>query len=416
MGPSDALSHKDEVDTSNDNQDVVLLSPTLFIKAINIALADKIAHSSLSDPLVSAALHILDDGKSLLARASKHDWHYDDGKLYFKNWLYIPKSAQQDLVSAIHTSKTCRHGGIFCTLNLLQWDYWWPGMTIYICKYVASYTICQVNKVNTHPTIPALFSLPSDCICPFQQVSVDLITDLPPSRSFDSIMVIVDHGLMKGVILYPCNKTINVVGVAKLFFLHVFHHYGLYDRYISDQDPQFTSTFARELTCLLRYNLKLSSTYHPQTDGEMERVNQELETYLHIFCDEHPEKWADLLPMVEFPHNSIIHSVTNKLPFFLILGYEPRSYPPIGKTFISTLKTCLGELEESRKEALIAHEKAWRTIKEQISSKFYPWKSGDKVWLEGKNLKLHYPSKKLAPRREEPFEIIQVISPMAYKL
>ena len=85
MGPADALSHKDEVDTSHDNQDVILLPPILFIKAIDIALADKITLSFPSDPLISAALHALDDGKSLLARASKHDWHYDDRKLYFKN-------------------------------------------------------------------------------------------------------------------------------------------------------------------------------------------------------------------------------------------------------------------------------------------------------------------------------------------
>ena len=113
MGPADALSCKDEVDTSNDNQDVVLLPPTLFIKAIDVVLADKIAFSSPSDPLVSAALHALDNGKSLLARTPKHDWHYDDGKLYFKNWLYIPKTARQDLVLSIHTSEACGHGGIF---------------------------------------------------------------------------------------------------------------------------------------------------------------------------------------------------------------------------------------------------------------------------------------------------------------
>ena len=93
MGPADALSHKDEVDTSNNNQDVILLPPTLFIKAIDVALADKIALSSPSDPLISAIFHALDDGKLLLARASKHDWHYDDSKLYFKNRLYIPEAA-----------------------------------------------------------------------------------------------------------------------------------------------------------------------------------------------------------------------------------------------------------------------------------------------------------------------------------
>ena len=124
MGPADALSHKDEVDTSNDNQDVVLLPPTLFIKAIDVALADKITLSSPSDPLVSATLHALDNRKSLLARASKHDWHYDGSKLYFKNQLYIPKAAQQDLVTSIHASEACEHGRIFPILNLLQWDFW----------------------------------------------------------------------------------------------------------------------------------------------------------------------------------------------------------------------------------------------------------------------------------------------------
>ena len=221
---------------------------------------------------------------------------------------------------------------------------------------------------------------------------------------------------MKGVILCPCNKNINAAGVVKLFFFHVFHHYGLHDKCISDQGPQFTSAFARELAQLLKYNLKLSSAYHPQINEEPKRVNQELETYLHIFCNGHPEKWADLLPMAGFSHNSATHSTTNKLPFSLILGYELRSYPPIGKTFISTLETCLRELENSRKEALVAHEKAQRTMKEWISSKFCLWKSRDKVWLEGRNLKLCSPSKKLAPRREGSFEIIQVIFPVVYKL
>ena len=123
MGPANALSCKDKVDTSNDNQDVILLPPTLFIKAIDVALADKITLFSPSNPLISAALHALDDGKLLLARASKHDWHYNDRKLYFKNWLYIPETARQDLISSIHASEACRHGGIFWTLNLLQWDF-----------------------------------------------------------------------------------------------------------------------------------------------------------------------------------------------------------------------------------------------------------------------------------------------------
>ena len=237
-------------------------------------------------------------------------------------------------------------------------------MTTYVQKYIAGCAICQANKVNTHPTVPALSSLNSNYTHPFQQVSVDLITDLPPSGSYNSVMVMVDHGLMKGIILCPCNKNIDVAGVAKLFFLHVFCYYGLHDKCISDQGPQFASAFARELAHLLKYDLKLLSAYHLQTDGETERVNQELETYLCIFCDGHSEKWADLLPMAEFSHNFATHSTTNKSPFSLILEYELRSYPLIGKTFIPALEMHLKELEDSRKEALAAYKKAQRTMRE----------------------------------------------------
>ena len=138
------------------------------------------------------------------------------------------------MISSIHASEACGHGRIFHTLNLLQQDFWWPGMITYVWKYIAGCAVCQANKVNIHPIVLALSPLNSDCTCPFQQVSVDLITNLPPSGSYDSVMVIGDHGLTKEVILCPCNKCIDAAGIAKLFFLHVFHHYGLHDKYISD--------------------------------------------------------------------------------------------------------------------------------------------------------------------------------------
>ena len=135
-------------------------------------------------------------------------------------------------------------------------------------------------KVNTHPTIPALSPLSSTCSRPFQQLSVDIVTGLPPSAGFDSLLVVVDHGLSKGVILTPCNKTIDAKGVAELFFKYVFLRFGLHDALISDRGLQFASAFAMELARILGYDLKLSTAYHPQMDGETERVNQEIETYL----------------------------------------------------------------------------------------------------------------------------------------
>ena len=143
-------------------------------------------------------------------------------------------------------------------------------MSSFVCWFVASCVLCQQMKVNTHPMTPTLSPLPSSCTCPFQQLSVDLVTGLPPSHGFDSLMVVVNHGLSKGVILTPCNKDINTKGVAELFFKNIFLRFGLHDCLISDRGPQFASAFAMELACILGYNLKLSTTYHSQTDGETE--------------------------------------------------------------------------------------------------------------------------------------------------
>jgi len=99
-------------------------------------------------------------------------------------------------------------------------------------------------KSDTHPVTPPLVPIPSSATVPFTFLLVDLITDLPPSGGFDSIMVMVDHGLMKGVIITPCLKTITSEGVAKLFFKHVYRRFRLYDKIISDCGPQFISKFS----------------------------------------------------------------------------------------------------------------------------------------------------------------------------
>ena len=234
--------------------------------------------------------------------------------------------------------------------------------------------------------------------CTTEKISPRPRTVTPSPHGYDSLMVMVDHGLSKGVILIPCNKTLDAKGVAELFFKNVFLHFGLYDYLISDQGPQFASTFAAELAHILKYDLKLSTAYHPQTDGETERVNQEVEMYLQMFCQGQPDKWSELIPMAEFAHNSATHLSMQKSPFSLILRYEPRDYPKIGQTFLPSLENRVTLLEQARDEAQAAHKKAQQSMKEWMTTKFVPWKVGDKVWLEGKNLHLHYPTKKLAPK------------------
>ena len=133
---------------------------------------------------------------------------------------------------------------------------------------------------------------------------MDLITDPPPSEGYDSILVMVDQGLSKGVILSPCNKTITSEGMAKLLMEGLYKRFGLPDKIISNQGPQFTSKAFTELLKLLGIKSALSTAYHPQMDGTTEWVNQEIEAYLSIYCASHPEEWPQALHMMEFTHNN----------------------------------------------------------------------------------------------------------------
>lgn len=134
-----------------------------------------------------------------------------------------------------------------------------------------------------------------------------------------------------------------------------------------------------------------------------------------MFSTNQPEEWSKLLPMAEFAHNSTTCSVTNKTPFSLMLGYEPRACPLIGKTFLPNLEGRLAELSSVQDDAQAAHRIAQQKMKEQVLHKFMLWKEGDKVWLETTNLHMNGP-KKLQMKRTGPFKVEKVISCTTYHL
>ena len=137
-------------------------------------------------------------------------------------------------------------------------------------------------------------------------------------------------------------KVTEHTGVAAIIFRKLYARFGLFDKVISDQGPQFAANFTKELSRILGYEISLSTAYHPQTDGETERLNQEIETYLRIFCGSNPERWAEHIPMAKFVHNHRPHSSTGKSPFYLMLGYEPQAIPNIIETArLPALEECL---------------------------------------------------------------------------
>ena len=142
MGPADALSCLVDPDTSSDNTNITLLPDNLFICAIDTALVHKITTSSPSDPLVISTLQGLSMDSPLFPCSSLTNWHFSDSKLYFKNHLYIPPVACQDLISSVHSSLASGHGGFFHTYSLFAQDYWWPGMSSFVRHFIAGCTLC----------------------------------------------------------------------------------------------------------------------------------------------------------------------------------------------------------------------------------------------------------------------------------
>ena len=154
---------------------------------------------------------------------------------------------------------------------------------------------------------------------------MDLIIDLPLVEGYGSILVMVDQGLSKGVILCPCAKTLTWEGAAILLQDNLFKRFGLPDKMISDRDPRFAAHAFRELLKLLNIHSNLMAAYHPQSDGATERVNQEIKAYLAIYCTSHPEDWLHSLSTLEFTHNNRRHAEQVHTPFKLIQGDSPIS-------------------------------------------------------------------------------------------
>ncbi|KIM66946.1 hypothetical protein SCLCIDRAFT_47165, partial [Scleroderma citrinum Foug A] len=198
-----------------------------------------------------------------------------------KKRIYIPESLRREALREYHDARPAGHPGVGAMMKKVVKHLWWPSIHRDVRQYVRGCQTCQAAKVNTHPTAPPI--TPHDVAVnpfPFKQVSVDLVTDLPPARGFDSILTIVDQGLTKGVYFLPTNKTASSAEIADLYHNAVYPNYGIPDAIISDRGPQFVSSFTRDLYAKSGIEMKATTAYRPQSNGEAERVNQEIGTYL----------------------------------------------------------------------------------------------------------------------------------------
>ncbi|KAG9221821.1 hypothetical protein CCMSSC00406_0005646 [Pleurotus cornucopiae] len=193
-------------------------------------------------------------------------------------------------------------------------------------RYVGSYTrhcdLCLRTKAQRHPPMGELHPLPIPDER-WDRLSVDFIVELPESDGFDAVMNVVDS-VSKRAHFIPTHTTVSALGSANLYLQNVWKLHGLPRSVVSDRGPQFVAEFTREVYRMLGIKLAASTAYHPQSDGQTERTNQELESYLWIFVGERQDDWARLLPMAEFAYNNRVHASTQQSPFLLDTGRHPR--------------------------------------------------------------------------------------------
>ncbi|MBW0563626.1 hypothetical protein O181_103341 [Austropuccinia psidii MF-1] len=227
--------------------------------------------------------------------------------LLVKDRVVIPSNEEIriNILQKRHDSLLAGHPGQEKTLKLIKRDFYWAGMNQYIKDYVSSCQQCSRNKNIHHKNFGLLkpLQIPS---CPWNSLSMDFITQLPLSNNFDHILVVVDV-FSKMAIFIPTYGSITALDLAQIFISNVFSKHGLPVSVVIDRGSLFVSSFWTQLCQQLKISRDLSAAFHPEIDGQTERVNQILEQYLWTYVSYHQDDWHTWLPLAEFAYNNAEH-------------------------------------------------------------------------------------------------------------
>lgn len=425
---ADALSRRDKPEGGS--------SPLASKTSMILLPATQFLGNLLSLPLVPESLpiqslikdNIQDDptyGPTFkkTAQDPTHDplYQVQDGFLLRDGLLCVPDipDLKKMILEECHDSISAGHFGIAKTFELVSRTFYWPSMRKYVKDYVTGCDTCQRNKNNPHKPYGLLQPLPVPAH-PWRSISVDFTTQLPASGQYTAICVFVDR-FTKMAHFAPTTNEVDAVGTVQLFLERVFASHGLPDDIVSDRGVTFIAQFTQEVFKALNIKQNLSTAYHPQTDGQTERVNSTLEQFLRCYINYQQSNWSTLLPLAEFAYNNTYQATIKTTPFFANLGFNPKftvSLPGLTKNsvrstdYIQAFKDLHANLKFNIEEALETHAKYYDAkVKQQPALKI-----GDKVWLDTKNIKTDRPAKKLDYKKLGPFKILAQVGTRSFRL
>jgi transposase InsO family protein len=350
-----------------------------------------------------------------------------DSLLYFRGRLYVPEeeSVRREIMSLYHDDSLAGHFGVARTMALIRRKFDWPKLQRDVEDHVGTCPTCQREVARRHRPYGNLQSLPIPRR-PWSELSMDFITGLPQSiwreQPVDAILVIVDR-FTKYCLYFPVSTTINAAELAELFHNEVELIHGPPDGIISDRGSVFTSEFWSELCYVSRVKRRLSTAFHPQTDGQTERANQVVEHYLRCFIEETQLNWPNLLRTAQYACNASVNATTGYSPIQALEGFQPEFHFRLeDKSMeggVPEVKVRIQKLLDLR-EKLVKHWKqATERARIQFDKKHAPIQlnRGDLVALATKNLKLKKDEKrKLTLRFVGPFRVLDKVGSQAYRL
>jgi hypothetical protein len=324
------------------------------------------------------------------------------------------------VIKEMHDIPMAGHRGVRKTQELVGRQFWWPTLRQDVEGYVSSCDLCQRMKSCNQKKAGLLQPL-AIAKGPWTSVSMDLITSLPKSRGFDSILVFVDR-LTKYCILVPTVTTLDANGFAELFVDNVICYHGVPDEVVSDRGPQFNNLFWSCVSAKLGIKNCLSTAYHPESDDQTERTNRILEDVLRHFVAPDHQDWAMYLKQAQFAINNSWQEAVKYTPYYLNHGRHPKmpsmqgiavepTRVPAAKAFVQGMHEAI----QRAKQHLKAAQDRMQTYVNQ-RRKDVVYNEGDMVLLSTANLRTKEGVRKLMPRWVGPFEVREMVGKVAVRL
>nr|ABA98724.1 retrotransposon protein, putative, unclassified [Oryza sativa Japonica Group] len=352
------------------------------------------------------------------------EYRLQNGIIYHKGriWLGNNVELQTKVLTALHNAAIGGHSGTQATFSRVNKLFAWPGLRKAVRQFVSACSICKQAKAERvrYPGFLQPLPVPEHA---WQTVSLDFIEGLPSSSGFDCILVVVDK-FSKYAHFVALAHPFTAFDVALAYLNNVYKMHGLPQHLISDRDRIFTSALWKELFQLADTQLQMSSAYHPQTDGQTERVNQCLETFLRCFVHACPKRWYRWLALAEFWYNTAFHSALDKSPFEVLYGHSPRHFGVFDR-----FECAVPDLQDWLKEReVITSLPRQHLLRAQQSMKLQADKKrsdrefavGDWVFLKAQpHAQFSMTGRsnhKLAFRYFGPFQILARIGSVAYRL